>query len=119
MLSTSAPPSSVALRAELVREYVAYMRFEQHLSKYTVRNYEHDLAKFDRFLPPEKRYQDVDRPNLRAFLGHLHDRGFAIATIRRVMACLRSFYKFLRLEGHIEHSPVDDMPRMRVPAVLR
>jgi len=108
---------TVYSRDDLVRDFVNYMRWEQNLSKHTIRNYEHDIAKLDRFLPPGMPWQDVDRRVLRAFLQHLHER-WTISTVRRVIAGLRSFYKFLRLEGHIVVSPVDDLPRMKVPQIL-
>jgi site-specific recombinase XerD len=114
---------TVYTRETLVADFVAYMRFEQHLSKYTVRNYEFDLQKFDRYLGSRynlgsKPWQEVDRADLRGFIQHLHELGFKIASIRRAMACLRAFYKFLRIEGYIQHSPVEDMPRMKVPVIL-
>jgi site-specific recombinase XerD len=109
---------TVYSRETLVQDFLAYQTYERGASKHTVSNYRNDLKKLDQFLRSDIGWQEVDRTTLRAFLQALHERGYALASIRRIVACLRSFYKFLRMEGHIERAAVDDLPRMKVPQVL-
>ena len=117
-LATKPVDVTVYSRETLLRDFVAYQTYERGASKHTVSNYRHDLAKLDAFLPHDMGWQEVDRATLRAFLQVLQERGYALASIRRVVACIKSFYKFLRLEGHVERAAVDDLPRMKVPQVL-
>jgi site-specific recombinase XerD len=115
-------------RADLVRDFLNYCRFEQHLSENTIRNYQYDIQKLDRFLEMNshansfevrtRTFNDVDRATLRAFLAHMHAEGRAIASIRRTMAAIKQFFRFLSTEGHITSNPVEFMPRMKVPQRL-
>jgi len=109
---------TVYSRATLVADFMAHLVYERGLSKHTISNYKHDLKKFDAFLPPDMPWQEVDRAVLRGFLQVLHERRYALASVRRIVACLRSFYRYLRIEGHIERAAVDDLPRMKVPQRL-
>jgi integrase/recombinase XerD len=109
---------TVYTREMLVRDFAAYLTYERGASHHTISNYRNDLKKLDAFLPAGKPWQDVDRADLRALLQSMSERGYSLRSVRRVVACLRSFYKFLRMEGHIDRAAVDDLPRMKVPQVL-
>ncbi|MEX1255785.1 MAG: tyrosine recombinase XerC, partial [Dehalococcoidia bacterium] len=50
--------------------------------------------------------QSLDRPLVRAYLSTLIDDGVARASISRKVSTIRSFYKYLRAEKHIESDPL-------------
>jgi integrase/recombinase XerD len=131
-MQTAAPPEAVgvdsppAARPEaagiepLLLDFLAYLELERGLSRNTLGAYRTDLLQLGEFL--ERRglaAASVGHGELAAFLSEL---GVAPSTLARKVACLRSFYRYLRREGTIEHDPTADLrgPRkpQRLPRVL-
>jgi integrase/recombinase XerD len=99
-------------------EFLAYLELERGCSQNTLAAYRSDLLRFERFL--NARGTDAlraERDDLAGFLSELAGpepgSGVSAATLRRKAACLRSFYKYLRREGAIEHDPA---AQLRGPA---
>jgi integrase/recombinase XerC len=89
--------------------------------------YAGDLQQFHVFLHDRQGerapdYQSVDHTLLRAFLGELLASGLQKRSIARKTACLKSFFKFLRRGGIVDHNPtlLLGSPRLdrRLPPVL-
>jgi integrase/recombinase XerD len=130
----SSPPaafSSAEASIELERlrlDFLAYLEFEQGLSRNTLDAYRSDLFQFGEFLDRRKlNVMDTRHGDLAAFLSELaagvgERPPVAAATLQRKTACLRSFYRHLRREGLIEHDPTAELrgpPRtQRLPRVL-
>jgi integrase/recombinase XerC len=78
-------------------------------SENTIRNYNADLRDLTSyFTPPESEppaLGSFDLLALREWLAHLYDRNHEPATIRRKLASLRSFFRFLSREHLIEKDP--------------
>jgi integrase/recombinase XerD len=115
------PPPSGEIES-LTLDFLAYLELERGLSRNTLEAYRSDLLQFGRFL--ERREVAVTRAShndLAAFMTELAGNS-AAATLGRKVACLRSFYRHLRLEGVVEHDPSADLrgPRktQRLPRVL-
>ncbi|MEW5764759.1 MAG: tyrosine recombinase XerC [Acidobacteriota bacterium] len=114
-----------ALRSALA-EFERHLRDEQRVSGHTLRNYKSDLRQMEVFLrrlfPGGVEIASVDTLTLRAYLGHLHQRGLARVTIMRKLAAVRSFFRFLHREGRIGLNPARALgtPRQlrKVPRVL-
>ncbi|MFN3323762.1 MAG: tyrosine recombinase XerC [Bryobacteraceae bacterium] len=85
-----------------IRRYLDELR-RGNASEHTVRNYEADLAEFLAYVTPPDgappAIGELDTLLLREWLGNLYQRSLAIVTIRRKLAALRSFYRFLQREG--------------------
>ena len=60
---------------------------------------------------------DVDRYQVRAFLGGLHP-SIAPATLARKLAAIRSFFKFLCREGVVRENPAIDISAPKLPKRL-
>jgi len=106
----------------LLLDFLAYLELERGLSRNTLGAYRTDLLQFGAFL--ERRGVSVtsaDHSELAAFFSELAD-GIAASTLARKVACLRSFYRYLRREGTIVHDPTAELrgPRkpQRLPRVL-
>jgi integrase/recombinase XerD len=131
-MQTAAPPKAAgidsppAARLEaagigsLLLDFLAYLELERGLSRNTLGAYRTDLLQLGEFL--DRRglsAASVGHGELAAFLSEL---GVAPSTLARKVACLRSFYRYLRREGTIEHDPTADLrgPRkpQRLPRVL-
>jgi integrase/recombinase XerD len=121
-------PSPAAIEP-LLLDFLAYLELERGLSRNTLQAYRSDLLQFGEYLqrrglsPLQAGHGDIA-----AFLAELSsgDGGerapVAPSTLSRKVACLRSFYRYLRREGAIAHDPTAELrgPRkpQRLPRVL-
>lgn len=90
----------------LVRTFLDVLRSERRASPYTVRNYEHALGAFARFLqghlgeePTAKTLRALKTRDYRAFLASRHGEGLDPATVRLDLSALRSFYRYWDRRG--------------------
>lgn len=107
-----------------LREFLGYLAVEKGLAVNTRHAYRRDLEKYLRFLHDQgvAKFEDVEPETLTFFLDALIKSGRAPATLARTIASLRTFHKFLLLEGWVSKNPTDDLrtPRrsLRLPGVL-
>lgn len=95
----------------MLDQFLHYLTVEKGLSDNTIEAYHHDVGRFLGHLR-EKEIQDfsrVDRVNLRAFLAGLRRQGLSTRSIARNQAALRTFFRFLLLEGKLESNPAEDL----------
>jgi integrase/recombinase XerD len=111
----------------LVLDFLAYLELERGLSRNTLDAYRSDLQQLGAWLA--ERGLDaltVTHSDLSAFVAELAEgragRPAAATTIQRKVACLRSFYRHLRREEHLDRDPTSELraPRrsQRLPQVL-
>ncbi len=113
---------------ELTLDFLAYLEFERGLSRNTLEAYRSDLQQFGVFLDRHGRDPLAVNPrDLAEFVGELVDgaqggRAVAPATLQRKVACLRSFYRYLRREELLVADPTSELrpprARGRLPNVL-
>ncbi|MCD4780497.1 MAG: tyrosine recombinase XerC [Candidatus Omnitrophica bacterium] len=89
-----------------VDKFLTYIEIEKNYSVHTLENYSHDLNDFISHVGDEKQIEDIDYFVLRKYLAHLRSARFSARTINRKLSALRSFFKFLVREGHLQHNPV-------------
>jgi integrase/recombinase XerD len=124
MTTTAASPSRRL--TELMLDYLAYLELERGLSRNTLEAYRSDLQQYGAFL--DRARLDplaVTTADLRTFVSEVQRANGATAapaTVQRKVACLRSFYRYLRREQILEQDPTADLrgPRLgaRLPKVL-
>lgn len=108
----------------LAGRFAAYLAGPRRASSHTVDAYRRDLADFAGFLARlGMGVTEVDHKVLRRYLAHLDTRGLARSSIRRRIAALRSFYRWLLREGVVQANPADlvssPKPVRTLPRVLR
>jgi len=126
MVATDAP--AAPRLNDLVLDFLGYLELERGLSRNTLEAYRSDLQQYGEFLARGDLDPLQARPNeVMAFVSELAEgRGprpaVASATLQRKIACLRSFYRYLRREQLIEHDPAAELrsprQRARLPQVL-
>ena len=97
------------------------LRVSRRLSPNTILAYARDLDRLVAFAQRDDRPPEgLDRHDLEAFVRHLMSSGLSPRSVARVVACVRGFYRFLVLDGHLAGSPADDLRAPRSwPALPR
>lgn len=101
--------------AQLVSDYAAYLTLERGMARNTLLAYCRDVGHLLQFLAdacialPDATEMDIHR-----FLAMLHEWGIQPRSQARMLAGIRSFYRFLRLEGYVKSDPSQlvEMPRL-------
>ncbi len=104
-----------------VIEFLDELRVSRRLSPNTILAYAHDLDRLLAFATrQDRRPEALNRRELEAFVRHLMSSGLSPRSVARVVACVRGFYRFLVLDGHLPGSPADDLRAPRSwPALPR
>jgi integrase/recombinase XerC len=97
---------------ELLKEFLAHLRLNRNASAHTVRAYESDISQYlillgklhdcwVSALTPER----LTAESIRAHVAELGRAGEARSSVARKVSALRTFVRYLRREGYIEHDP--------------
>lgn len=109
--------------AQVKRNYQVYLRIEKGLSDNTAQAYGDDVDKLTHYLSDQGvAVEHASTNDLDNFVAALHDLGIGPRSVARIISGMRSFYKYLRLEGFTDHNPTQllDSPRLgrHLPEVL-
>ena len=87
-------------------DFEAYMRLEQNLSENTSIAYLNDVAHLSSFLEQHGiPIDEIKEGDLHSFLATLRDMGISARSQARMIAGMRAFFRFLRLENYIVNDP--------------
>lgn len=86
--------------------FAAYLTVEKGLSKNTAEGYLDDVQKLVKYLADAGIAVESAKPDdLENFVCTLHDLGIQPRSQARVISGIKSFFKFLKMEGFIEQNP--------------
>jgi integrase/recombinase XerD len=108
----------------MLDQFLHYLTVEKGLSENTIEAYHHDLVRFFEHLKGKGIHDvsEVDKLNLRAFFLALSRQGLSTRTVGRNQAAVRTFFRFLVLEGILEANPAEELesPKMikTLPQIL-
>ena len=92
--------------ANMVKAYHRYMKLQRGFSSHTQEAYERDLLKLLNYLEAEDTdLLDVQLADLQHFAASLHDIGIGPRSQCRILSGVRSFYRFLQLDGYRDDDP--------------
>lgn len=92
--------------AQVKRRYLAYLKVERVLSPNTATAYADDVDKLTRYLAAAGvGVEQATHNDLEQFVCTLHDVGIQPRSQARIISGVKSFYRFLKLEGYIEVNP--------------
>lgn len=111
------------VKEDIYYRYKTYLRLEKALSANTIDAYLTDLDKLIRFAESEKKdIRIITYDDLQQFVAQLHDIGIQARSQARIISGIKSFYKFLLLDGYIESDPTEllEIPKigMKLPDIL-
>lgn len=93
---------------KIKKDYLRYLRLQRSVSPNTLEAYALDLDKLLVFLNHEgKMVTDVELSDLQAFAAGLHDVGIGPRSQCRILSGVRSFYRFLVLDGYMDSDPTE------------
>ena len=91
-----------------VEDFLTYLEKERRFSLHTVESYKEDVSFFVGFLSDNKKsVKEVDVALIRGYLLELTNSGLSKSTIKRNIAALKHFYKFLFLRNYISNEPFE------------
>ena len=95
-------------QGNIVRAYQRYLKLQRGYSGNTLDAYERDLWKLLDYLEGEgKSLMDVQLEDLQHFAAGLHDIGIGPRSQCRILSGVRSFYRFLQLDGYRDDDPTE------------
>ena len=90
----------------VMRAYVRYLKLQRNMSANTLDAYQRDVQKLLQFLQREQiSITDVELSNLQTFACGLHDIGVGPRSQCRILSGVRSFFRFLQMDGWRDDDP--------------
>jgi len=110
-------------KSKLVDEFLDYIIVERGLSKNTIKAYSADLSKFVGYLDfLNLSLGKIKRRDIESFILYLKDKKLKPSSIYRMIATIKSFYKYLIAHGHLNKNPIKivQFPKLwkKLPEVL-
>ncbi len=92
----------------MLSAYQRYLRLECSVSSNTLEAYLRDVDKLLVFLKGEGLHpEEVRLDDLQQFVAQLHDVGISARSQCRILSGVRSFYRFLLLDGYVQDDPTE------------
>ena len=93
---------------KLRRDYLRYLRLQRNMSANTLDAYARDLDKLLVFLSHQDKHpEQVVLSDLQTFAASLHDIGVGPRSQCRILSGVRSFYRFLVMDGYMDDDPTE------------
>ena len=95
-------------KAELLRSYGRYLKLERNFTRNTLDAYLRDVEKLLEYAEAEGlEVKEITTQHLQHFAATLHEVGIAARSQARILSGVRSFFRFLRMDGRIESDPTE------------
>jgi integrase/recombinase XerC len=119
----SAPIELPVAERELIDRFLKFIEAERRYSRYTIRNYRQALEGLLHYLCSDGRPQARDLfkligpMTLRSYIIEAQRAGISRRTLHLRVSAFRSFFRYLRKHGLVEHNPVAgvSVPKFRKP----
>ena len=94
----------------MIDAFLDHLRLERRLADHTLESYARDLRELGRFAAAaHRRPEALDRGALEELVRQHMARGLSPRSVARMVAAIRSFYRFLVLDRHLDQNPADDL----------
>lgn len=90
----------------ILKAYQRYLKLERNYSTNTVDAYIHDIKSLlDYCLDISKNVLQLQLEDLQSFAATIHEKGIGPTSQARILSGVRSFYRYLLLDGYIDADP--------------
>ena len=104
---------------ELIKHYLRYLKLERGYSPNTIEAYKHDLEWLLGYLEQEGVDPlSVKLEDLEHFAAMLSDHGISAKSQARILSGVRSFYRYLVLDGYLDVDPTELLESPHLPQHL-
>lgn len=108
---------------DMIKKYSVYLKLEKGLSANTQESYLADIGKLLAYISADGIPAiDVTPRMIRDFFVRLRDSGIAPRSQARILSGIKSFYRFLQLDGYMESDPTEliESPKLglKLPDIL-
>ncbi|MGM9824785.1 MAG: site-specific integrase, partial [Muribaculaceae bacterium] len=101
--------------SRVIDSYAAYLRLQRGLSANTAENYCRDVGKLLSYIDGEGvDLHEVDELMLENFVCALIDVGIQPRSQARIVSGIKSFMRYLQIEGYIDRNPSELLPTPRI-----
>mgnify|MGYP001158861612 CR=1 FL=1 len=98
-----------------INDFLMWLRVEKGRSESTLISYSRDLQKFEDWMRAQGVISEtIEESDVIKYLRALQSEGFAQSTVARNMVSVRSFFKFLNVEGFRNDNPTESVELPRV-----
>ncbi|MDP6144576.1 MAG: site-specific tyrosine recombinase [Acidimicrobiales bacterium] len=102
-----------------ISDFLLWLRVERGRAESTLDSYKRDLKKFEHWVRNQKlSTETLQESDVIRFLRSLQAEGLAQSTVARTMVSVRSFFKFMNVEGLRKDNPTESVELPRVPRGL-
>ena len=94
--------------SEIIKNYMRYLKLERNYSVNTLDAYQHDLQYLTDYA--ERNHlalSDIKLADLQSLSASIFDMGIGARSQARILSGIRSFYRFLILDGYVEDDPTE------------
>jgi len=96
------------LNSDYLDLYLEYLISERNFSSHTITSYEKDLKMFIAYLEEfDINILAINKEQMRTFIEGLYDLKYQRNSISHCISVLKSFYKYLQLQGTIDNNPTN------------
>ncbi len=100
--------ASTSAEQKIIDSYLRYLKLQRSVSINTLDAYQHDVEKLLLFLHGQgTEVTDVRLSDLQAFSAGLHDIGIGPRSQCRILSGIRSFFRFMVLDGYMADDPTE------------
>ena len=108
---------------KIIKSYMRYLKLERNYSPNTLEAYLNDLNHLLAYCVQEKKdIRELRLEDLHHFAATIHELGVGASSQTRILSGVRSFYRYLLLDGYIDNDPTEllESPRLgeHLPEVL-
>ncbi len=101
-------------------KFEKYLLLEKHYSKHTCDAYLRDLSQLESFLQDyDLTIENVTYPFIRQWMATLMDQGLSSKSINRKMSSLKTFFKYLRIQGVIDKDVMASHKSLKTPKTVQ
>lgn len=125
--AAAAPPLQKIQKSPMhIKAFEQYLQYEKRLSPHTLTAYLGDLDQFFQFLKLTYHIQNIEEVehfHVRSWMVQLISEGLSTSTVARKSASLKTYFRFLLRQGHLQQNPMLKIstPKVgkRLPAYLQ
>ena len=106
---------------DLKQDFLTYLEAERGYSPTTIATYKKALVSVEIFfksIDSQLSWQTIDADVMRQWLAAQMERGEGARTMGKELSAVRSFYKYLRRMGLVDHNPMSLIQNPKAQKVL-